>query len=171
MFRRSDPVTVPSFPVDESQPHDVCQKCGRPTPLGVSLCEHDNPGNIKSPSTTQMHATILIGVIVGIGLLLLLFRFGSTGIGPFPATLAAYSTRADGGLDIAVTVTNAGSRPAGTSCRISDSGALDYRDYIFFTPNIAPGETRTITQTVPPVPNTPVNAAPIAPVKLIVTCS
>ena len=167
MFRRSEPVTVPSLPVDESQPHDVCLKCGRPTPLGVSLCEQDNPGNIKSPSTTQVHATILIGVLVGIGLLLLLFRYGSAGIGPFPSTLAGYTLRADGGLDVAVTVTNAGSRPAGTSCRISDTGAPDYRDYIFFTQNIQPGETRTFTQTVPPIPN----STPITPINLTVICS
>ena len=119
MFRRSDPVTVASMGVvDLTQPHDACLKCGRTTPLGVSLCDNDNPGHIKSPSTTQVHATILIGVIVGIGLLLLLFRFGSAGIGPFPSTLSATSTRADGGLDVAVTVTNSGTRPAGASCQI-----------------------------------------------------
>jgi hypothetical protein len=167
MFRRSDPVTVPASGLDLSEPHDVCLKCGRPTPLGASLCERDNPGHIKSPSTTQVHATILIGVIVGIGLLLLLFRVGSAGIGPFPSKLAGYTLRADGGLDVAVTVTNNGSRPAGTSCRVSDTGAPDYRDYIFFTQVLQPSETRTFTQTVPPIPGSP----PLTPVSLTVICS
>ncbi len=167
MFKRVASALAPTTKLDLSQPHDACIKCGRPTPLGVSLCERDNPGHIKSPSTTQMHATILIGVIVGIGLVLLLFRFGSAGIGPFPSTLAGYSLRTDGGLDVAVTVTNNGSRPAGTSCRISDSGAPDYRDYTFFTEPIQPGETRTFTQTVPPVPG----SVPVTPVKLTVLCS
>ena len=167
MFKRAEPATAPMGKLDLSQPHDACLKCGRPTPLGVSLCDRDNPAHIKSPSTTQVHATVLIGVIVGIGLVLLLFRFGSAGIGPFPASLAGYTLRADGGLDVAVTVTNNGSRPAGTSCRISDSGAPDYRDYTFFTQPIAPGETRTFTQTVPPVPG----SVPVTPVSLTVICS
>jgi hypothetical protein len=166
MFRRSTPVTVPPVQIDTTQPHDVCQRCGRPTPLGVSLCEDDNPGRIKSPSTTQVHGTIVLGVIAGFVLLLVLFRLGSTGVGPFPTTLVGYTTRADGGLDVALTVTNNGQRAAGASCRISANGAPDFRDYVFFTQPIAPGESRTFTQTVPPVPN-----APIAPVKLQVACS
>jgi hypothetical protein len=167
MFRRSDPVTVPSFGVDLSQPHDTCLKCGRPTPLGVSLCEQDNPGRIKSPSTTQVHATIAIGVIAGFVLLLVLLRVGSAGIGPFPSALAGYTTRADGGVDVAVTVTNAGSRPAGASCRISANGAPDFRDYIFFTQVVQPGQTQTFTQTVPPAPG----AAALSPANLQVNCS
>ncbi len=166
MFRRTDPLTVPAL-ADSAQQHDVCMKCGRPTPVGVSLCEQDNPGQIKSPSTTQVHGTIGIGVIAGFVLLLLLFRFGSSGVGPFPSTLAGYTTRADGGLDIAVTVTNNGSRAAGASCRVSASGAPDFRDYVFFTEPIQPGETRTFTQSVPPAPDTSV----LGPAALVVTCS
>lgn len=166
MFRRSTPLSVPSLPVDATEPHDVCLKCGRPTPVGVSLCDDDNPGRIKSPSTTQVHGTIVIGVIGGFLLLLFLFRLGSNGVGPFPTTLVGYSTRADGGLDVALTVTNNGQRAAGASCRISANGAPDFRDYVFFTQPIQPGESRTFTQSVPVVPN-----APISPVKLIVACS
>ena len=44
MFRRSDPVTVPSVPLDATQPHDVCLRCGRPTPVGVSLCDRLSDG-------------------------------------------------------------------------------------------------------------------------------
>src|SRR3954465_2366193 len=158
MFRRSDPVTVPPMPVSSEAPHDVCLKCGRDTPVGVSLCEQDNPGQIKSPSTTQVHGTIVIGVIAGFVLLLALFRFGGTGVGPFPSTLAGYTTRGDGGVDVAVTVTNDGTRAAGASCRISASGAPDFRDYIFFTQLLQPGQTQTFTQSVPPNPNTGVLA-------------
>jgi hypothetical protein len=167
MFRRSDPVTVPSVPIDIDEPHDTCLKCGRPTPLGVSLCEDDNPGRIKSPSTTQVHGTIVIGVIAGFVLLLLLLRFGANGVGPFPSTLAGYTTRADGGLDVAVTVTNSGSRAAGASCRISASGAPDFRDYIFFTQLLQPGQTQTFTQSVPPNPDT----GPLSPAALQVNCT
>src|SRR6188472_1286094 len=112
MFRRSDPATVPYVRVDIEGPHDTCLKCGRPTPVGVSLCERDNPGRIKSPSTTQVHGTIVIGVILGFVLLLVLLRVGSAGVGPFRSSVDGYSTRADGGLEVAFTVSNGGSRAA-----------------------------------------------------------
>ena len=167
MFRRSDPVTVPPVPVASEAPHDVCLKCGRDTPVGVSLCDRDNPGNIKSPSTTQVHGTIVIGVIAGFVLLLVLFRIGSTGVGPFPSQLVGFTTRADGAFDVAVSVTNTGQRAAGASCRISASGAPDFRDYTFFTQPIQPGESRTFTQTVPPAPNNAV----LETAGLVVNCS
>jgi hypothetical protein len=166
MFRRSTPATVPQVAIGADEQHDVCLKCGRPTPLGVSLCENDNPGRIKSPSTTQVHATILIGVLIGFVGLLAIFRLGATGVGPFHSSLLGYSTLADGGIQVAFTVTNGGTRQAGASCRISSNGAPDFRDYFFFTEPLAPGETRTITQEVPPAPDTPV----LAPVNLTVNC-
>jgi len=166
MFNGSQPAALPSIPIDEGQPHDVCLKCGRATPVGVSLCDYDNPGRIKSPSTTQVHGTIVIGVIVGFLLLLALFRFGSSGVGPFPTQLVGYTTRSDGAIDVALTVTNHGQRAAGASCRISSNGAPDFRDYTFFTAPIPAGESRTFTQTVPPVPD-----APVAAVSLTAACS
>jgi hypothetical protein len=45
--------------VDLTQPHDSCIRCGRPTPLGVALCERDNPAHIKAHP--QVHGTILFG--------------------------------------------------------------------------------------------------------------
>ena len=63
----------------------------------------------------------------------MLFRFGRQASGRSRRPLAGYTTRADGGVDVAVTVTNDGSRAAGASCRISASGAPDFRDYVFFT--------------------------------------
>jgi len=136
-------------------------------PLGVSLCERDNPGRIKSPSSTQVHGTIVVGVLIGFILLGLLFRFGSVGIGPFPATLAGAATRADGGLDVIVKVTNDGTRAAGASCRISARGAPDFRDYVFFSQPIEPGATAEFAQVMPPAPDAP----PLQPGNLVVSCN
>ena len=139
--------------VDLTQPHDSCIRCGRPTPLGVALCERDNPAHIKGPSPTQVHGTILFGVIGGFVALLLLLRLASSGIGPFPSALNGVATRTDGGLDVSVAVTNHGSRPSGASCRVTAAGMPDFRDYVFFTPPIPAGATQSLTQTVPPLPN------------------
>lgn len=155
MFRSSAPApaTVPAAPIDLTQPHDTCVRCGRPTPSGVALCDADNPGRIKGPSATQVHGTILIGVIGGFVGLLLLLRLMTAGVGPFNALLAGVATRTDGGLDVVVQVANAGSRASGASCRVSAGGAPDFRDYVFFTDPIAAGQTRTFAHTLPPLPN------------------
>jgi hypothetical protein len=154
--------------VDLTQPHDKCIRCGRPTPLGVALCDNDNPGHIKGPSTTQVHGTILFGVIGGFVLLYLLLRWASSGIGPFPSALNGVATRADGGLDVAVTVTNSGTRSSGTSCRVMAAGLQDFQDYVFFTPLIPPGTTQTFTETVPPLPTGPALPADLS---LTVRCN
>jgi hypothetical protein len=149
-----------------SQPHDRCLKCGRPTPLGVSLCDRDNPAHIKSPSTTQVHATILIGVIAGFVLLLLLFRMGSAGAGAFTSSVAGWSPRADGGIEVVISVSNTTGRAAGASCRIAADGVPDFRDYVFFSEPIPAGETRQLTRVLP----APADGA-IDGTRLAVSCS
>ena len=136
---------------DLAGPHDTCIRCGRPTPVGVALCERDNPGAIKGPSPTQVHGTILLGVIGGFVALLLLLRLASAGVGPYAASLSGVATRADGGLDVVVAVTNGGTRPSGASCRITAAGLPEFHDYVFFTDQIEPGATRSFAQSVPPL--------------------
>ena len=154
-------------PIDLSQPHDTCFKCGRPTPVGVSLCERDNPARVKSPSTTQVHATVLIGVLIGFVLLLLLFRFGSAGSNAFSASVAGWSEQADGSIQVVVSVANNSSRAAGASCRIAADGVTDFSDYAFFSDPIPSGETRQFTRVVPP----PRRGATADGALLVVTCS
>lgn len=155
MFRRlrAAPAAAPAAapgPIAADQAHDVCLRCGRPTPLGVSLCDQDNPARIKSPSATQVHGTIVIGVLAGFVVLAVLLRVATAGVGPYPATVAGAATRADGGLDVVIQVTNEGSRTAGASCRVSAGGSPDYRDLVFFTEPIAPGATRAVNHTILP---------------------
>ena len=150
-----------------SQPHDTCFRCGRPTPVGVSLCERDNPGHIKSPSSTQVHGTILIGVIAGFIGLALVFGATSAGAGPFNATVAGVATRVDGGVDVAMSVTNNGTRASGASCRVSPDGAPDYRDYVFFTEPIPAGESRQFQRSL----EAPANGAALRPANIVVRCN
>jgi hypothetical protein len=168
MFRPTQPAAaIPTGTVDLSQPHDTCFRCGRPTPLGVSLCERDNPGHIKSPSATQVHGTIVIGVLAGFVLLIVAWRFTSGGLGPFASSLAGVATRADGGLEVVVSVTNNGTRLAGASCRVSPTGVPTDGDYVFFTDPVQPGQTRQFTQIVLPAPG----AAPYQSGSVAVRCT
>jgi len=143
-------MTQQSAVLDLTQPHDNCVRCGRPTPLGVALCERDNPGHIKGPSSTQVHGTVLIGVIGGFVALLLLLRVFSAGAGPFTSAVSGVATRPDGGLSVAISVTNSGTRAVGASCRITAPGTPDFREFVFFTEPIPAGGTRTFEQTLVP---------------------
>ncbi len=128
MFQQPRPVPATDTPgaVALERVHDTCFRCGRPTPLGVSLCERDNPGRIKSPSSTQVHGTIVIGVLAGFLLLAVLLGVATAGVGPFHSAVVGAATRVDGGLDVIIQVVNGGTRTAGASCRVSAGGAPDY---------------------------------------------
>lgn len=154
-------------PISLDEPHDTCFRCGRPTPVGVSLCERDNPGRIKSPSSTQVHGTILIGVVGGFVALLIVLRLASLGVGPFSATVTGVATHADGGIEVALLVTNNGTRASGASCRISPGGAPDYHDFVFFTDQIPPGQSRQFSQVLPP----PESGKPLLPSAVAARCT
>ena len=118
---------------------DRCFRCGRPTPPGVSLCEADNPGRIGAPSATQMHATILLGVIGGFVLLAFLARYLSGGVGPFEASVIGRTAAEESGAALYVRVTNLGTREASASCRVTRGGVTAPDDPIFLTDPIPPG--------------------------------
>ena len=169
MFRRSTPALATpgtTRPITADQPHDTCFRCGRPTPLGVPLCEHDNPARIKGPSTTQVHGMILGGVIAGFVIVALLAGLAGAGVGPFPAAITGQATQTSGGIEVVVSVTNTGTRAAGASCRVSRGGVPGAGDTVFFTEPIPAGETRTYTQLLP-APAT----GPTTPTGIAVRCN
>lgn len=124
-------------------------RCGRPTPAGVSLCEADNPGRIKAPSATQVHGTILIGVIAGFVIFGLLGRFAVSTAGPFEAAIQGRAGRADGGAEVVVRVVNAGTAPASATCRVTRDGVARQSDLTFRTERMAVGEAVQLTRTLP----------------------
>jgi hypothetical protein len=145
-------MTGPST-IAADQPHDSCFRCGRPTPLGVALCEQDNPGRIKGPSATQVHGTIVAGIVGGFVLFALLARLASSG-GPFPASVVGSASQADGTTAVVISVTNGGAADGSASCRISQSGLVGSGDDVFFTDRLAPGETRQFERLLRPPAST-----------------
>jgi hypothetical protein len=128
--------------------HDTCVRCGRPTPVGVALCEDDNPGRIRGPSATQMHGTIFIGVVVGFILLAAAARYSVAGIGPFAARLESASQGSGGAIEVVLSVTNSGTREAISTCRLTRDGLPRDDDPVFRTEAIPPGQTRFYTRTI-----------------------
>ncbi len=133
-----------------SQPHDRCVRCGRPTPLGVSLCEIDNPGQIGAPSATQLHATMLASIGVGVLLLALLAKVLTAGVGPFEARMVGQAILDNGGASVAIQVTNRGTKDGPATCQVSRGGVLQPNDPVFLTQRIPAGTTITVTTSVPP---------------------
>jgi len=137
-------------PAAGGHPVSHCVRCGVETPPGVSMCDADNPGRIKSPSANQLHATILMGVVVGFIGFFLLLRIAVSQGGPYSATIAGRATTAGGGLSVAVTVVNTGTKDGIATCRITRDGSSRPDDVTFRTERLAPGATATLTRDVPP---------------------
>ena len=155
-------------PIDPGEPHSRCDRCGRPTPLGVALCEDDNPAHLKPPSTTQVHGTILGGVIIGFVALALLAHFTLSGLGPFPTRLLSATATDGGGVEVIFTIDNGGSKTAAATCRITRGGVGLASDPLFVTAPIAAGQTLSVTREVPPpVPGDP----PWVPERLVLHCT
>ena len=150
MFNRADDLTAAEQALMEG-PHDNCQRCGRPTPQGVGMCEACNPGHIGGASATQVHATIVAAIGVGFLAIALLGHVALAGVGPFPASIDGASVRSDGSLEVTLTVRNAGSRDVAATCRVNRGGVNAPDDVLFLTDPIRPGTEATFTRQGPPL--------------------
>lgn len=159
---------IRSAPDPLPEPHDRCVRCGRTVPAGVSLCEYDNPARIASPSATQAHGTILIGVIVGFVLFALAARLATGTGGPFEASIEGRASRAGGGAEVLIRVVNAGDSAATATCRVTRDGLARQEDYTFRTERIEPGATVDLPRSLP-APGS--GAAPYDVERLTISCT
>jgi hypothetical protein len=154
--------------VDLSKPHDSCVRCGRPTPLGVALCDEDNPAALKGPSTTQVHGTIAVGIGIGFLALALIANWALGSVGPFPVRILAAKDLANGGADVVFSVGNEGAAASMATCRITRGGVSTPADPVFRTESIPAGGTVQVARTIaPPAPGDP----PWVADRLLVRCS
>lgn len=141
-----EPMTSPtaSSPVSRGSPAGQthpCARCGAPVALDVGLCERCNPLGLKDSASSQVHGTVFVAVGLAIVGLAIIARWAVAGVGPFAAEVV--DVRSDNGvLTVAVRVTNEGSSPGTTTCRITDPALQGSGQPAFFlTPRIAPKAT------------------------------
>lgn len=146
---RSRPVLVPA---EGAGPHDRCVRCGTVTPAGVALCPEHNPGRIRGPSATQMHATILVGVLLGFFLFLVLARFLVSPGGPYTVEVLAREQDGAGGLVLGLVVANAGDAAGSAECRVTRDGVSRPDDHAFRTERIGEGNELLIERLILPAP-------------------
>lgn len=141
-----------SSPASRGAPADMthpCARCGAPVALDVGLCERCNPLGLRDSASSQVHGTVLVAVGLAIVGLALAANWAVAGIGPFSAEVVGVRAD-DGALAISYRVTNEGSNPGTTTCRISDPALQGSGKPAFFlTPRIAPKATIELEQRLP----------------------
>lgn len=145
------PATSPTnssspVPVRGDEPTHGCVRCGAPVALDMAMCEMCNPLALAQPSSSQVHGTAFLGVVIAVIALAIVANIAMSGVGPFRASVA--SVVADPpGLNVTLSVTNDGSRAGATTCRVYDPNlGISVRAAIVQTPRIDPGATITFNR-------------------------
>jgi hypothetical protein len=123
------------------QPTDRCFRCGKETPAGVALCDEHNPSRLRGPSATQMHATVFVGLVIGVVGFFILARGAVSTSGPFPAAVTAAVPGEAGALSVMFDVTNEGVADAMADCRFTRDGVPRPDDVAFRSPRLPAGQT------------------------------
>lgn len=113
-------MAAPTTPLPASEPTHPCVRCGRRVPIDIALCEVCNPLGLKQPAATQVHAIAAGGIVLFVVVLAVLGRFWLGGVGPFEGRVGGVTPGA-AGLEVSLTVSNAGSRAASTTCRVLEA--------------------------------------------------
>jgi hypothetical protein len=141
-------MTAPTTLSAAPEPTHGCLRCGRQIPIHESLCEFCNPLGLKQPAATQVHAIAAGGIFLFVVILAVLARGALQGVGPFSGEIRGV-TAAAGGLSVTVAVTNKGTNPSATTCRVvaADREAGGPAQ-LLQTPNVPAGQTIEFTAAV-----------------------
>jgi hypothetical protein len=147
-------------PAPDRQPVDHCFRCGTETPAGVGLCDEHNPRHLRGPSSTQMHATVFGGIVLGVIGFFLLARLAVGTAGPFSAQVTAASPTGTGVVAVAFSVTNEGDTDGLADCRFTRDGVPRPDDAAFRTPRVVAGGTIDLRRELSQRPDDPVGYVP-----------
>jgi hypothetical protein len=128
-------------PDPDARPVDHCFRCGVETPAGVGLCEVHNRGHLSGPSSTQMHATVFGGIVIGVIGFFLVASMAVTTSGPFASAVTSAVVGPEGGVTLAFTITNEGEQEGIADCRVTRDGVPRPDDLAFRTAALSGGET------------------------------
>ena len=114
----------------------VCPRCQTPAQAGGKVCERCeqplegpahalryNPAGLPTPSPIQGHATVLVGVVTAVVLLVVGAWLAFRSVGPFRAEVVHQGVSADGSaVQVQLRVFNDGDRQGRARCRITGLG-------------------------------------------------
>jgi hypothetical protein len=114
--------------------------------IDVGLCERCNPLGLRDSASSQMHGIAIGGVVLFVVIMAVVARFALAGVGPFDGKVAGVVPDGDG-LAITLSVTNKGSSPGQTTCRVTDpADRTGNVGGFMLSPQIDPGESVSFTQ-------------------------
>jgi hypothetical protein len=114
----------------------VCPRCQTPAQAGGKVCERCeqplegpahalryNPAGLPTPSPVQGHATVLVGIVTAVLLLVLGAWFAFRSVGPYRTEVVSQRVSADGSaVQVQLRVFNDGDRQGRARCRITGLG-------------------------------------------------
>ncbi len=149
-------MTMPVAEPAATGPMHGCVRCGARIPIAESMCERCNPLGLKAPAASQAHATVFLGIGVGVVIMAVVARMLIADVGPFSSSVA--SVTADPvGLRVSVTLENKGSSAGTTTCRIDDPalGGIGPEATFIESPEVPGGGTVTFDVVVAAFGTTP----------------
>ena len=100
----------------------VCERCEQPVE-GPSFVMRYNPAGLPTPSPIQGHATVMVGIIAAVVLLVFGAWYAFHGVGPFHAEVLRQAVEPAGGaVTVQLRVSNDGDRKGKARCRITGVG-------------------------------------------------
>ena len=100
----------------------VCERCEQPVD-GPSFAVRYNPAGLPTPSPIQGHATVLVGVLAAVALLVFGAWYAFQGVGPFRAEVLQQTAEPGGSaITVQLRVLNDGDRKGRARCRITGVG-------------------------------------------------
>ena len=114
----------------------VCPRCQTPAQSGGKVCERCeqplegpahalryNPAGLPTPSPIQGHATVLVGIVTAVLLLVFGAWFAFRSVGPYRTEVVSQRVSADGSaVEVQLRVFNDGDRQGRARCRITGLG-------------------------------------------------
>jgi hypothetical protein len=100
----------------------VCERCEQPIE-GPAHALRYNPAGLPTPSPIQGHATVLVGIVTAVLLLVFGAWFAFRSVGPYRTEVVSQRVSADGSaVEVQLRVFNDGDRQGRARCRITGLG-------------------------------------------------
>jgi hypothetical protein len=103
-----------------------------------------------------MHATVFIGIVIGVVGFFILARLATGSAGPFATRVLTSTADGAGGVALTFSITNAGASEGAADCRVTRDGVPRPDDVALRSPVLAAGESVTFDRLLSKSPGDPV---------------
>lgn len=129
-----------------------CIKCGREVGPEETICAVCNRAGMATPSASQYHGTMAVGIVAGVVLMAVAASWLLSGVGPYRGSVLG-TQAAPGGLQATVSVMNQGTKPGRAKCQLIayDAQGRSLQSRSVLSPQVPGGESVTFDERIPAV--------------------